>query len=45
MRAAARLTAIAAQAVAHLRDHSKPTGQTPATQFNAVNEVGHSDAG
>lgn len=41
----ADLTPIAAQAIAHIRDHAKPTGQTPATQFNAVDEAGHSDAG
>lgn len=41
----AQLTPIAAEAIAHLRDHDKPTAQTPATQFNAVDEAGHSDAG
>ncbi|MET0363113.1 MAG: formate dehydrogenase subunit delta [Sphingobium sp.] len=41
----AALTPIAAEAIAHLGDHHKPTAQTSATEFNAVNEVGHSDAG
>lgn len=39
------LSPIAADAIAHLRDHLIPSGQTPATIFNAVNEAGHSDAG
>lgn len=39
------LTAIAAQALAHLRDHGTPTGETQATEFNTVGESGHSDAG
>ncbi|CAH0356253.1 MAG: formate dehydrogenase subunit delta [Sphingobium sp.] len=41
----ADLTPIAALAVAHLRDHDKPAGETRATEFNAVGESGHSDAG
>lgn len=39
------LTSIAARAVAYLRDQNKPAGTTPATAFNMVDEVGHSDAG
>ncbi|MDX3900239.1 MAG: formate dehydrogenase subunit delta [Sphingobium sp.] len=41
----AELTAIAARAIAQLRDHGAPPAQTAATQFNAVGEAGHSDAG
>lgn len=41
----ADLTPIAAKAIARLREHDKPSAQTPATAFNAVNEAGHSDAG
>lgn len=38
-------TPIAAQAVQLLYQHRVPIHQTQATLFNAVDEVGHSDAG
>jgi len=39
------LSPIAAQALAVLRDRGAPVSQTKATEFNAVNESGHDDAG
>lgn len=39
------LTPIAAKAIALLRDHGAPPSQTGATEFAAVDEPGHSDAG
>ena len=39
------LSPIAASAVAMLRDKGAPPPQTPATEFAAVDETGHSDAG
>lgn len=44
-RSEAALTPIAARAVARLRNQHRPAGTTPATDFNMVDEVGHSDAG
>ena len=39
------LDPIAAAALAYLRDYGRPPPQTRATEFNAVSESGHSDAG
>lgn len=36
---------VAAAAIAMLRDGAEPEHQTRATEFNAVDETGHSDAG
>lgn len=39
------LNPIAKDAINQLAAGQEPGSQTPATQFNAVNEVGHADAG
>ena len=39
------LSPIAADAIAYLRQGGMPAHQTQATEFNAVGEAGHSDAG
>jgi formate dehydrogenase subunit delta len=39
------LSPIAARAVANLANLTGPVAQTGGTQFNAVDEAGHSDAG
>lgn len=44
-RAGNALSEIAAQALAGLRDRGAPPSQTRATEFNAVDETGASDAG
>jgi formate dehydrogenase subunit delta len=41
----ARIGDIAGSAVAMLRDVGTPSPQTRATEFNGVDEAGHSDAG
>jgi formate dehydrogenase subunit delta len=41
----ATLSPIAREAVQHLADGAHPAPQTRATEFNKVDEVGHSDAG
>lgn len=38
------LSPVAAAAIELMR-RGKPSSQTPATQFNAADEIGHSDAG
>jgi formate dehydrogenase subunit delta len=42
---ASGLSPVASAAVALLRRNAEPASQTPATQFNAVEEAGRSDAG
>ena len=44
-RADGGLSAVAARAVLLLRDGGPPPHQTRATEFNAVDESGHADAG
>ena len=39
------LSPIARDAIAHLAGGAHPQSQTRATEFNAVDEIGHSDAG
>jgi formate dehydrogenase subunit delta len=39
------MDANAREAIAILRDRGRPAPQTRATEFNEVDEVGHSDAG
>ena len=39
------LSPIAAAAIAQLKAGGQPAPQTRATEFNAVDEIGHSDAG
>jgi formate dehydrogenase subunit delta len=39
------LSPVALAAVEHLAAGAHPASQTRATEFNAVNEIGHSDAG
>ena len=39
------LSDIARKAIEHLADGAHPESQTRATEFNKVDEVGHSDAG
>lgn len=39
------LSAIARDAVEWLERDANPPAQSPATEFNAVDEIGHSDAG
>ena len=41
----AHLSPIAREAIEHLAGGAHPDSQTRATEFNAVDEVGHSDAG
>ena len=41
----AALSPIAREAIRHLAGGAHPDSQTRATEFNAVDEVGHSDAG
>ena len=41
----ADLTPIAREAIQHLASGAHPESQTRATEFNSVNESGHSDAG
>ena len=41
----AALSPIAREAIEHLASGAHPEPQTRATEFNAVDEVGHSDAG
>ena len=39
------LSTLGEAAVRRLRDHGAPAHQTPATEFNEVGGIGHSDAG
>ncbi len=39
------LSPVALAAIEHLASGAEPQSQTRATEFNAVDEVGHSDAG
>lgn len=39
------LSPVALAAIEHLASGAEPASQTRGTQFNAVNEIGHSDAG
>ena len=41
----AALSPIARAAIQHLAGGAHPESQTRATEFNTVNEIGHSDAG
>ncbi len=41
----AKLSPIARLAIDHLAAGPAPASQTPATQFNRVDEIGHGDAG
>ena len=41
----AALSPVAAAAIARLKAGEQPEHQTRATEFNAVDEIGHSDAG
>lgn len=40
-----QLSPVAAAAIAHLKAGVEPEHQTRATEFNTVDEIGHSDAG